>query len=279
MRLLPALPDTGITFVRRDVRGRDNRIPARWNAVVNTRLCTVLGNADGVTVSTVEHLMAAFRGMGVDNAIVEVDGPEIPIMDGSSEPFVFLIECAGLESQTAPKRAIRILEDVVYVEDDKRTSLCPLDAARYSFELDYSGTAVGKQSHTVQLMNGTFKEDISRARTFGFLHEVDMLRKNGLALGGSLDNAIVIDGNKILSHGGLRYTNEFVRHKILDSIGDLYLAGAPILGHYHGVRAGHDMNAKLLKTLFSSPGSYEIIALDEGFEQHADDLALQYAAE
>jgi len=270
MTLKPAPADTGVLFIRTDVTDKDNMIKARWDNVVNTRLCTVLGNADGVTISTVEHLLAAFRGMGIDNAIVEIDGPEIPIMDGSSEPFVFLIECAGTQSLIAPKKAIKITREIVYTEEDKQASLTPLSAARYSFDLDYTGTAVGEQSHEVQLMNGTFKDQISRARTFGFLHEVELLRKNGLALGGSLDNAIVIDGEKILNRGGLRYRDEFVRHKILDAIGDLFLAGMPILGHFHGVRAGHDMNNKLLRTLFSQPDSFDIVTLPDSFEQHRD---------
>lgn len=250
MTLQPAPPDTGIVFRRTDIGGRGAAIPARWEHVVDTRMCTTIGVGQAV-VGTIEHLMAALSGCEIDNAIIELNGAEVPVMDGSAEPFVFLIECAGVSEQDAPRRFIRILKPVSVCEGDRVASLAPDDGFSVSFEIDFDSPAVARQDCSFRLVNGTFKSDICRARTFGFLHEVDQLLAQGLARGGSLDNAVVVSGDKVLNEGGLRYTNEFVRHKVLDSIGDLYLAGGPIIGHFHGRQSGHALNHRLLKTLFA----------------------------
>ncbi|MDH5749839.1 MAG: UDP-3-O-acyl-N-acetylglucosamine deacetylase, partial [Rhodospirillales bacterium] len=227
MTLRPALADRGITFIRTDIAGRGAVIPASWDNVVDTRLCTTLGNDQGVTIGTVEHLMAALAGSGIDNAIIEVSGPEVPIMDGSSAPFVFLIECAGTIKQDAPRRVIRILEPVVLEAEGQSVSLLPDDSFSIDFEIDFDSPAISRQTISVGLENeGVFKAELSRARTFGFLHEVEQMWAAGLAQGGSLDNAVVVSGDRVLNEDGLRFGDEFVRHKVLDALGDLYLAGA-----------------------------------------------------
>jgi UDP-3-O-[3-hydroxymyristoyl] N-acetylglucosamine deacetylase len=258
MTLKPAEPNAGVTFVRTDI---GVAIPGRWDHVVDTRLCTVVGNGDGVTIGTIEHLMAALSGLNVDNVIVEVDGPELPVMDGSSAPFVFLIECAGLLEQACARRAIRILKPVSATEDGWTVSLTPGNGFSVGVEIDYGRSAVGRQSLAMDLVSGAFKKELARARTFGFLDEVQELRAAGLARGGSLDNAIVISGDCILNEEGLRYTDEFVRHKMLDAVGDLYLAGAPIIGHFSGVRSGHAGNNRLLRTLFARSDAWTWDAL------------------
>jgi UDP-3-O-[3-hydroxymyristoyl] N-acetylglucosamine deacetylase len=251
MTLLPAPADHGIVFRRTDIQGSDATIPALWSAVVETRHCTVVGNRAGVTVSTVEHLMAAFAGLGIDNALVTLDGPEVPIMDGSAAPFLFLIECAGVVEQDAPRRAIKILKPVMIADGGRIAALSPASSFSVSFEIDFENEAVARQECFFQIAEGTFKSEISRARTFGFLEEVDGMRAAGLARGGSLENAVVVSGSRVLNEGGLRYDNEFVRHKVLDCIGDLYLAGGPLLGHFRGVRSGHKFNHLLLKALMA----------------------------
>lgn len=262
MTLMPAESDKGITFVRTDQRGARAVIPARWDRVVDTRLCTVVGNAQGVTVGTVEHLMAALRGCGIDNATIELDGPEVPIMDGSAAPFVFLIECAGTQPQDRPRRVIQVLKEVTVGDDTRFATLSPGLGATFSFEIEFDSAAIARQRRQLRLVNGTFKAELSRARTFGFLHEVNHLRQLGLARGGSLDNAIVIEGDRILNEDGLRYEDEFVRHKILDSVGDLYLAGGPIQGHFHGSRSGHALNNQVLRALFADASAWRWVDAD-----------------
>ncbi len=256
MTLRPGDTDTGIVFMRTDVPEASGLVRARHSAVVDTRLCTVIGNEAGTTIGTIEHLMAAFRAADVDNAIVELDGPEVPIMDGSSAPFVFLVDCAGTADQGVPRRHLRILHPVQVDDGDKSARLIPADGAYFGFEIDFPSRAIGRQTFACTLTAGTFKQSIARARTFGFLNEVETLRKHGLALGGSLDNAIVVDGNRVVNPDGLRFADEFVRHKTLDAIGDLYLSGAPIVGRYVGVKAGHDLNSRLLAALFSTPSAW-----------------------
>lgn len=263
MVLKPALAATGISFIRTDITDRPNVIPARWDAVTETRLCTVISNSHGVSVSTIEHLMSAFAALGVDNAIVEINGPETPIMDGSAVLFVEKINVVGLQRQNAPRLALRIKKTVSCQEGDKETFLSPADDAYYGMEITFDSALIGRQKYTHALSEAAFRSDIAAARTFGFLHEVEQLKKMGLARGGSLDNAIVIDGDKVLNPEGLRFRNEFVRHKILDAIGDLYLCGAQIIGHYHGVKAGHAMNNKILRTLFAQPEAFEFVTLAE----------------
>lgn len=259
----PAPVSSGIVFVRTDIQDRLNLVPARWDAVTETRLCTVLTNTAGVSVSTVEHLLSAFAALGLDNAIVEIDGPEVPIMDGSAISFVRAIDQTGLVRQKAPRRVLRILKTVSYKEGDKEVFLSPSDSAYFGFEIAFDNALIGRQKYTHKAGEAAYRADIAAARTFGFLHEVEQLRKMGLARGGSLENAIVIDGDKVLNPDGLRFKNEFVRHKILDAIGDIFLAGAPLLGHYHGVKAGHAMNNKALHTLFAQPDAFEFVDLAE----------------
>ena len=251
LTLRPAGPDTGIVFRRADIDGREALIPADWRNVVDSTMCTVLGNDRGDTVGTVEHLMAALWGSGIDNLLVDIHGPEVPIMDGSAEPFVFLIECAGVVEQAAARRAIRVLKQVRVGEADRHAVLTPHPGVRVSFAIEFDSPAVARQETSLNLFNGTFKQDIARARTFGFLEDVKRLKAMGLARGGSLDNAVVVNGDEILNEGGLRYEDEFVRHKVLDCIGDLYLAGAPIVGHFHGHCSGHKLNHRMLEALFT----------------------------
>ena len=251
LTLHPAAPNTGIVFYRADISQVEPRVAASFENVIDSSLCTTIANADGVRVSTIEHLMAALFGCGIDNALIEIDGPEIPIMDGSAAPFVFLIECAGVVDQNVVRDVIRVLHPVESRTGDAFARLSPADGFSVAFEIDYESPVIGHQECAMALHNGAFKSEICRARTFGFAHEVDALRARGLAQGGSLDNAVVVSGDAILNDGGLRYHDEFVRHKVLDSVGDLYLAGARLVGHFHGVRSGHALNHQLLRDFFA----------------------------
>jgi UDP-3-O-[3-hydroxymyristoyl] N-acetylglucosamine deacetylase len=218
---------------------------------VETPLCTTLKNQNGVQVSTIEHLMAALAAVPVDNAIVEIDGPEVPIMDGSAAPFSALVESAGIARLDAPRRAIRVCKTVEVLDEGRSAQLSPDERFNVDFEIDFPSAAISRQRFALTVTAETFRNDVADARTFGFLHEVAQLREAGLCRGGSLDNAIVIDGDTVMNEGGLRYEDEFVRHKVLDSIGDLYLAGAPIIGRFDGYRAGHALNLRLVKALFA----------------------------
>lgn len=264
----PAPSSSGIVFVRTDVTDRPNVIPARWDHVTDTRLCTVVANRDGVSVSTVEHVLSAFAAMGLDNAIVEIDGPEVPIMDGSAVCFAEALMTAGLARQNAGRRALRVKKQVTLVDGDKEVTLTPADGQFFGFDIAFDNALIGKQSYTHELTEDTYRDAIATARTFGFLHEVEQLRKMGLARGGSLDNAIVVDGDKVVNPDGLRFRDEFVRHKILDAIGDLYLAGMQLLGHYHGVKAGHAMNNRILHTLFADASAFEVVDLLEASKKN-----------
>jgi UDP-3-O-[3-hydroxymyristoyl] N-acetylglucosamine deacetylase len=256
MTLNPADKNSGIVFKRTDIEGNGAVIPATWDRVVDTRLCTTIGNDDGVTVSTIEHLMAALSGCGIDNAIVELSGPEVPIMDGSAAPFVFLVECAGVVQQSERRRVIRVLKPVTVTDGNKVATLNPSNVFSLDFSIDFNSVVVASQSISIGLVNGTFKNELARARTFGFLHEVEQLRAAGLAKGGSLDNAVVVSGDKVLNEEGLRFDNEFVRHKVLDAIGDLYLAGGAILGQFSGVCSGHAANNQILRALFADKDAW-----------------------
>lgn len=253
--------NSGIVFVRTDVADRDNVIQGKWNHVVDTRLCTVIGNEAGVTVGTIEHLMAALRACGVDNAVIELDGPEVPIMDGSSKPFMDAIQRAGLKTQAAPRRAIKILKEVVIEDGDKRVVLKPAVGSKFKSVIEFAHPSIGHQAYEIEMLNGNFMADISSARTFGFMEEVSALRAMGLALGGSMENAIVLDKTAILNTDGLRYEDEFARHKLLDAVGDLYLAGAPIIGLYEGFKAGHALNNQILHKLFATEGAWTTMDL------------------
>jgi UDP-3-O-[3-hydroxymyristoyl] N-acetylglucosamine deacetylase len=267
LRLTPAEAGTGIVLRRTDVANGGSHIPVGWENVVSSHLATTVGNDYGITVSTVEHLMAALAGCEIDNVVVEIDGPELPIMDGSAAPFVGLIEQAGVVEQDALRSVIEVLSPVTVGNDEKWLSLVPSDEFSINFEIDFAASRIARQELAITPVNGTFKSDIAMARTFGFAEDVDRMRSAGLARGGSLDNAIVISGNQVLNQGGLRYEDEFVRHKILDCMGDLYLAGAPILGHVHGVRSGHALNHELLRALFERADAWRYVP---GAEIHAN---------
>jgi UDP-3-O-[3-hydroxymyristoyl] N-acetylglucosamine deacetylase len=252
----PAAPGTGIVFVRTDITDRDNRIPVSGEAVVDARLNTMIQNAAGTRLSTIEHLMAAFCALGISNAVVEVDGPELPILDGSALQFVQLLDRAGFRRQQAPVRYIEILEPIRVTDGDKSAALLPCDRYEMRFEIDFPTPIIGNQVVDFVVDEATFRSEIMAARTFGFAHEVEALRQAGLARGGSLENAVVIDGDQILNPGGLRMEREFVKHKALDAIGDLYVLGAPLLGRYEGVKAGHAVNNLLVRALLAHPQSW-----------------------
>jgi UDP-3-O-[3-hydroxymyristoyl] N-acetylglucosamine deacetylase len=256
MVLHPAEADTGIVFRRTDSAG-GSEVRALWRNAVETPLCTTLVDAKGNQVATVEHLMSALNACGIDNAVIELNGPEVPIMDGSAAPFVFLIECAGVETQSSPRRALRILSEVSVSEPHRSASLAPGSGFTVGFEIDFPNTLIGHQEWFTEVSESAFKRDVARARTFGFVQDIEKMRAMGLARGGSLDNAIVVNGQEILNDEGLRFANEFVRHKVLDSIGDLYLVGTPIIGHFQGDRAGHALTLRLLQALFAEEEAWE----------------------
>lgn len=258
MTIRPASPNHGIWFRRTDVTDRDQMVPARFDAVTPSRLCTVVENGAGVSVSTIEHVMAALSGTGVHNALIDIDGPEVPILDGSAAPFVAGILARGLREQGEPVRCLEILETVEVREGDAVARLEPADRLEMAFEIDFDDEAIGRQEKQLTLANGTFVRELCNSRTFCRLADVDAMRANGLALGGTFENAVVVEGDRILSPGGLRHADEPVRHKMLDAVGDLALAGAPILGRYTGNRAGHAMTNKLLRALFAQPGAFRL---------------------
>ena len=260
LTLKPATQNTGILFVRSDIEGSPE-IKASWDNVIDTKMCTTIGNSEGVSVATIEHLMAALSGCHIDNVIVDINDTEVPIMDGSSQPFVFLIECAGVQELDQSREVLQVLKPVKVSSNGKTAELSPHSTFSVGFEIEFEQHAVSRQEISIGLENGAFKKEIARARTFGFMEEVEALRASGLALGGTLDNAVVVDGEKILNDGGLRYSDEFVRHKVLDAVGDLYLAGYPILGKYAGFRAGHHMNNVLLKALFADRSAWKLVDL------------------
>jgi UDP-3-O-[3-hydroxymyristoyl] N-acetylglucosamine deacetylase len=255
----PADADHGIWFRRTDVTDLDAMVPARWDAVTPSRLCTVIENADGVSVSTIEHVMAALAGSAIHNALIEIDGPEVPILDGSSLAFVAGFLAAGIDEQDAPIRAIRVLKPVEVQDGDAVARLEPADMLEIDFSIDFADAAIGVQSRVLNMANGAFVRELSDSRTFCRQSDVDAMRANGLALGGTLENAVVIDGDRVLSPGGLRHSDEPVRHKMLDALGDLALAGGPILGRYTGVRAGHALTNRLLRALFADPTAYRLV--------------------
>ena len=263
MTLKPAEPNTGIVFHRTDIAGQDAYIPALHDYVVDTRMCTCIGNKDGVRVATIEHLMAAIHAMGVNNLLIDINGPETPVMDGSSAPFVFLLECAGIKVQRAPVKAIRILKPVSFKDGDKEVTLRPADGEGLNmhFEIDFDAPVIGHQEADLALSASNFKNSFCRARTFGFLKDIEMLRSIGLARGGSLDNAILVNDNMIMNKDGLRYKNEFARHKMLDAVGDLYMSGYTFVADFCGKRSGHTQTNALLSAMFADPSCYEIVDL------------------
>jgi UDP-3-O-[3-hydroxymyristoyl] N-acetylglucosamine deacetylase len=251
-------PDGGIVFVRTDILDRDNRVPVSPEAVCKTQLGTVIENAAGVTVATIEHLMAALVMTGIDNAVVELDGPEMPIMDGSSWPFLQILDRAGRRPQAAARRFIEIIDTVEVVDGDKRAALKPAMRFEVAFAIEFPTAVIGRQEIDLPMDESAFRRELADCRTFGFLHEVEALRAMGLARGGSMENAVVIEGDRILNPEGLRRPDEFVRHKALDAIGDLYVLGAPILGRFEGELAGHGINNALVRALAARPDAYRI---------------------
>ncbi|WP_313586293.1 UDP-3-O-acyl-N-acetylglucosamine deacetylase [Aquidulcibacter sp.] len=254
--LKPAGVDHGIVFVRLDAPEFGRRIAALVDKVTTTELGTTLANSAGVPVATVEHLMAALFGMGIDNAIVEIDGPEVPILDGSSEPFIEMIEMTGTRALGAPRRMLEILKPVEVLVGNKLARLEPFDGFELDVTVEFSTRAIGRQRVVFDCTPQSFANDLGAARTFGFLHQVEAMQAKGLALGGSLENAVVIDGDAIVNQEGLRFADEFVRHKALDAVGDLALAGAPIKGRYVAERAGHEMNVALVRTLLADASAW-----------------------
>ncbi len=260
LTLCPAPCDSGIVFKRVDVDADKSEIKAHYKNVVATNLGTTIANEFGVKVSTIEHLMAAIWGCGIDNLIVEVNGPEVPIMDGSSEPFVFLIECAGINTQDKPRKVIEVIKNVKIEEQNgKMVEVSPSKEFAIDLHIDFDHKQVQQQTFDYTSTFASFKNDLCRARTFGFKHEIDQLHKMGLAKGGSLDNAILVDENGIVNKEGLRYNNEFVRHKTLDFIGDIYLAGYFIIGHFKASKPGHGINNKMLHALLADETAWRLI--------------------
>ncbi|GMV62209.1 MAG: UDP-3-O-acyl-N-acetylglucosamine deacetylase [Parvibaculum sp.] len=266
MVLHPMEADRGVVFRRTDLvaQGREvSDIRATFGNVVSTTLSTEIGNAAGATVSTVEHLMSALSALGIDNLLVEIDGPEVPVLDGSSEIFLEKIEAAGIEKLDAPRKAIRILKPVVVEDGQKRAALLPGEGFRVAFEIDFDNPVIGHQSIEADLHDPFFAEDILRARTFCLRRDIEAMWAVGLAKGGSLDNAVVVDNDHVMNEDGLRYEDEFVRHKVLDAVGDLALSGLPLIGRYEGSRAGHAMNNRVLRALMADPSAYEVVDFAE----------------
>ena len=258
LMIQPSNINSGIKFIRTD-KDKNNIIDALWSNVTSTNLCTTISNDSGNSVSTIEHLMSALSGMHIDNANILINNVEVPVMDGSSLPFVELIEKVGVVQQEVD-RFTMIVKKEIYVSNNKGSAkIVPNNEFSINFSIDFESHLINKQACQLQLINGNYKSDISSARTFGFEKDVDMLRENGFALGGSLENAVVVGENNILNQEGLRFKDEFVRHKILDSIGDLYLAGYPIQGYFYGNKSGHFLNHQLLTKLFSDKSNFEIV--------------------
>jgi UDP-3-O-[3-hydroxymyristoyl] N-acetylglucosamine deacetylase len=266
MSLRPAQPDTGIVFRRLDLAGAAD-LPARADLVGETRLCSCLVRGE-VKVYTIEHLMSALYGLGVDNAYVDLDGPEVPIMDGSAAPFVLLIQQAGLEEQGAPKRFLRVKKRIVARDGDKWAALEPHEGFKLSFSIVFRHPVILKSNTelTVDFASTSYLKEVARARTFGFVHDVEDLRESGLAQGGGLESALVLDEHRVLNAGGLRFADEFIRHKILDAIGDLYLLGRPLLAAFSAYKSGHDLNNRLSRALISDPSATEVVTFEVGQE-------------
>ncbi|WP_099827608.1 UDP-3-O-acyl-N-acetylglucosamine deacetylase [Oceaniglobus indicus] len=264
MILRPAGAEHGIWFKRTDVAPDAALVPAHWDAVQPTQLCTRIVNRQGTSVSTIEHVMAAVAGCGIQNLMIEIDGPEVPILDGSSAPFVSAILSRGLRRLDAPIRALEVLQTVEVRNGDAFARLTPCDHLEIDFHIDFPDAAIGVQDKRLNMANGTFVHELCDSRTFCRQSDVEAMRAKGLALGGTLENAVVVDGAQVLSPGGLRHEDEAVRHKMLDALGDLALAGAPLLARYTGFRAGHSMTNALLRALFARPDACRMVVCDTG---------------
>ena len=279
--LKPAKENTGIIFIRTDVdkKIKERSIKALYSNVSDTSLCTTIENEYGIKVSTIEHLMAAFNGTGIDNIIIELNGPEVPIMDGSSLPLIEIIENCGIESLKVKRKILKILKKIEVRVDNKYCSFVPSKEQKFSVEIDFENKAVGKQSASTSLANYNFKNFASNARTFGFMKDVEYMRSQGLGLGGSIDNCIIVDNNEIINPEGLRHENEFSRHKLLDAVGDIYTSGYRIQGSYKGLRCGHYINNLLLHELFKSNENYEIFEyLDPPYKELNRSIESNYLA-
>ncbi|NOZ54635.1 MAG: UDP-3-O-acyl-N-acetylglucosamine deacetylase [Gammaproteobacteria bacterium] len=263
LTLRPAAVDTGIVFRRVDLEV-PVEIEAKPENVGDTRLSTTLVKGD-VRVSTVEHLLSALAGLGIDNAYIDLSAPEVPIMDGSAGPFVFLVQSAGIEEQNAPKKFIRIKRSVVVKDGDKWARFDPFEGFKVSFQIDFEHPVFSNRSKftSVDFSSTSFVKEVSRARTFGFMRDIEQLRENDLALGGSLDNAIVMDDYRVLNEDGLRYDDEFIKHKVLDAIGDLYLLGCSLIGEFSGCKSGHALNNRLLRDLLADEEAWETAIFDD----------------
>ncbi len=262
--LRPAAEDTGIVYCRTDLNP-PVYFPANANSVRDTMLCTALVNDSGVRISTVEHLNAALSGLGIDNLIIEVDAPEVPIMDGSASPFVYLLLDAGIEEQNAAKKFIRVKQKIRVEDGDKWAEISPLNGFRLSFTIDFNHPAISKDlsQYTLDFSAQKFVQQISRARTFAFMKDIEYLQSQGLALGGSLDNAIVLDNYRVVNEDGLRFKDELVRHKTLDAMGDLFMCGYNILGDFKAYKSGHGLNNKLLRALLDNQEAWEFVTFEE----------------
>lgn len=263
LTIRPSTDAGGLFFQRTDVAAGTGLIAARWYNVVDTTLSTVIGNGHDVTVATVEHLMAALQGCGVDSALIEIDGPEVPIMDGSAEPFASTIEKFGTRPLSRPRNAIWVQRPVEVRDGEKYALLLPYRGQRITVSIDFPDTAIGAQTCSVELVNEAFRNDVARARTFGFSEQIEALRRGGLVRGGSLKNAILVDGERIVNPEGLRFRDEFVRHKVLDALGDMALAGAPVIAHYYAYKAGHGLNQKLIRKLFEEHSAWSWIGVED----------------
>ena len=263
LKIKPSAAQYGIWFRRTDINTKDNMIAAHYLNVSESELCTTLSNESGVTISTVEHLMAAFAGCGIQNALVEVDGPEIPIMDGSSDWFVRKIVSVGTKKLFEPLRVIHVKKEISVKTDNSYASITPFSELSISFEIDFEDEAIGYQKKSLSMANGSFVKELCNSRTFCRSSDVEVMKRNGLALGGSLDNAIVVSGQKVLNPEGFRHYDECVRHKMLDVLGDLALAGVPIIGAFKGCKSGHSLTNKLLRKLFSDSSAFEMNVCSE----------------
>ena len=264
--LKPSEANSGVRFIRTDLDDELNKrtILASYKNVSDTNMCTTIKNEYDIKISTIEHLMAALSGSGVDNIDIEINGSEVPIMDGSSGQFIDLIENSGIEELPEKRKFLKIKDHVEIIDGDKKCSLSPSNDMKFFASIDFSDKVIGKQEASISLENFNFKDNVSKARTFGFMRDVEALRMSGLGLGGSLDNCIIIDNNEVINSEGLRFENEFVIHKLLDAVGDIFTSGYRIQGEYKGYLCGHHMNNLLLKELFDNEDSFELIEFDDG---------------
>jgi UDP-3-O-[3-hydroxymyristoyl] N-acetylglucosamine deacetylase len=263
LALHPADPDTGVTFLRTEVAGRgDIEIPASWRHVSATDLCTMVGDTRDAAVATIEHLMAALRGLSIDNVVVELDGGEVPVMDGSSAAFVEAIDQVGIVAQSARRRWIEVLKPIRVENGRSWAELLPHSRPRYEVTIDFAEAVIGRQSVGIDLTPEVFRTQVARARTFGFVRDLEKLLPMGLCRGSSLENSVAIQDDRVLNPEGLRFTDEFVRHKLLDAIGDLALSGAPLVARYRSYRGGHRLNHLALKTLFADPTAWALVEGD-----------------